>query len=180
MVPTTDQLLFRQAGTANAANAGKGILIDDLRIESKGNPTGPQGPQGPAGGNGANGATGPQGVPGTQGTSGLTPSSTTTTGKVSVTSRSLRASKRRKVSVSVSCPRSNGLCEGRLNLIKSGKIIARQAFVVRGGRSGKVTFSLSKKAYAALKKSQRVKVDSFSRDLAGAASTSSKSLTLRK
>ena len=43
-----------------------------------------------------------------------------------------------------------------------------------------MTFTLSKKAYKALKKSQSVKVDSFARDLAGAASQSSKSVTLTK
>ncbi len=97
-----------------------------------------------------------------------------------MTSKSLKASKKRKVSVSVTCPRANGLCEGRLSLLKGGKVIARQSFLVRGGRSGKVTFTLSKKAYKALKKSQSVKVDSFARDLAGAASQSSKSITLTK
>lgn len=51
---------------------------------------------------------------------------------------------------------------------------------MRGGRSGKVTFTLSKRAYQALKKSQTMKVDSFSRDLAGLASESSKTLTLKK
>lgn len=57
-VPTTDQLLFREAGLANPATAGKGIRIDDLRIESSDGstatgtgglqgPAGPRGPQGP-------------------------------------------------------------------------------------------------------------------------------------
>ena len=99
------------------------------------------------------------------------PSSTTATGKVSLISKSLKVSKRtRKVSVGVSCPRTNGLCEGRLNLIRRGKTIARTNFVVRGGRSGNASVTLSKKAYKALKKSQSVKVDVFSRDLAGNAS----------
>ena len=160
---------------------------DTFDFEDAAGPTGPQGPQGiqgPQGASitgttGATGARGPQGAQGTQGTSGLTPSSTTTTGKV-VGSKSLKASKKRKVSVSVSCPRANGLCEGRLNLTKGGKTIARQSFLVRGGRTTTVTFTLSKKAYKALKKSQSVKVDSFSRDLAGAASETSKSLKLTK
>ena len=100
---------------------------------------------------------------------------------MSLVSKSLKVSKRtRKVSVGVSCPRTNGLCEGRLNLIRRGKTIARTAFVLRGGRSGSVSVTLSKKAYKALKKSQSVKVDVFSRDLAGNASAASKSLTLTK
>ena len=110
----------------------------------------------------------------------MTPSSFTSTSKVSLTSRSLKASKKRKVSVGVTCPRANGLCEGRLSLLKGSKTIARQSFLIRGGRSGKVTFTLSRKAYRALKKSQSVKVGSFSRDLAGVASEGTKSLTLTK
>ena len=105
----------------------------------------------------------------------------TTTGKVSLISKSLKvSSKSRKVSVSVSCPRANGLCEGRLSLVLKGKTIARTAFQVRGGRSGKVVATLSKKRYKALKKSQRLRVNVFSRDLAGTASSASKSLTLTK
>ena len=187
-------MLYRVSGAPQPANAGQGFLIDNLTTTSstpppppgpQGDP-GPQGipgPQGGAGGTGNTGATGargPQGAQGTQGDSSLTPSSTTSTGKVSVASKSLKASKKRKVSVSVSCPRANGLCEGRLNLLKSGKVISRQAFLVRGGRTSTVTFTLSRKAYRALKKSQSVKVDSFSRDLAGIASESSKSITLKK
>ena len=77
---------------------------------------------------------------------GLLPSSTTATGKVSLISKSLKVSKRtRKVSVGVSCPRTNGLCEGRLNLIRKGKTIARTNFVVRGGRSGNVSVTLSRR-----------------------------------
>jgi len=145
-------------------------------FESEPGPTGPQGAQGTpgtAGGNGQPGATGVSGA--------FVPSSTTVTGKVSLISKSLKVSKRsRKVSVGVSCPRTNGLCEGRLNLIRRGKTIARTNFVVRGGRSGNASVTLSKKAYKALKKSQSVKVDVFSRDLAGNASSASKSLTLKK
>ena len=48
-VPTTDGLLFRINTGAEAGNAGQGILLDDLRLESSGNPTGPQGPQGDPG-----------------------------------------------------------------------------------------------------------------------------------
>jgi hypothetical protein len=155
-------------------------------FESEAGPTGPQGNAGTNGTNGATGATGqsgaqgPQGLQGAQGTQGLTPSSTTTTGRVSLVSKSLKAGKNRKVSVSITCPRANGLCEGRLSLLVKGKTIARSAFEVKGGRSGKVTVTLSKKAYKALKKSQSAKVNVFSRDNAGNASSASKSLTLKK
>jgi hypothetical protein len=173
-----DQGSGNQGGKADAdalylGVAGQGQTTFDFEAEP--GPTGPQGNQGPQG------AQGPQGTSGAQGTAGLTPSSVTTTAKVSLVSKSLKVSKRtRKATITVSCPRANGLCEGRLNLIKKGKTIGRTAFVVRGGRSSNVGVNLSKKAYKGLKKSQQVRIDVFSRDLAGNASSASKSLTLKK
>ena len=69
---------------------------------------------GPTGRPGATaGATGTAGQPGAvraprarRATQGLTPRSSKSTGKVAVTSRSLKASKRRKVSVNITCPRA--------------------------------------------------------------------------
>lgn len=134
--------------------------------------------------NPTNGATGPQGLPGAagaQGTSGLTPSSTTVkTKKTVVSSRSLRVSKSRKLKVKVTCPRSNGLCEGTIKIARKGKVIARQAFLVRGGRSGTFTIRMSKSQYKKLKKSQKVSVNLFSRDTTGAAARTAKTVTLKK
>ncbi len=97
-----------------------------------------------------------------------------------VNSRSLRSSKSRKLKVKVTCPRSNGLCEGSIKIVRKGKVIARQSFLVRGGRSGTFTLRLSKSQYKKLKKSQKVSVNLFSRDTTGAASRTSKTVTLKK
>lgn len=142
------------------------------------------GPTGPAGTDGTPGARGPAGTTGAQGptgTSGVTPSSTTTkTKKVVVASKSLTLSKKsRKSVVQVTCPRSDGLCEGTIKIVYKGKVIARQAFLVRGARSGKFTVRLSKSNLRKIGKSKRVAVNVFSRDLTGAASNSSKKVTLK-
>ncbi len=134
---------------------------------------GAAGPQGPAGATGATGATGAQGL--------STSSTKLKTKKAVVKSRSLRVKrKNRTLRVKVSCPRSNGLCEGQIKILRKGKVIARHNFLVRGGRSATFPVRMGKRRYKSLKKSQKVKVALFSRDTNGAASRASKTVTLKK
>jgi hypothetical protein len=147
------------------SQAGQGQTTFDFEQEA--------GPTGPAGTNGTNGA---QGSSGTFTSAGVTVS----TRRLVISSKSLKANTHRRVKVGVSCPKTNGLCEGRISLTRRGKTVARGLFVVRGGRSAKVALTVPKKVYEGLGKGKRVGVSVFSRDLAGAASTSSTKLTLKK
>jgi hypothetical protein len=128
-----------------------------------------------------NGTSGANGTNGTNGANGLTPSSvTTTTSKVVIASKSVKFSaKSRKGRVKVTCPRTDGLCQGTISISYKGKAIGRQAFLVRGGRSGTFTLRLSKSALNKLGKGKKVSVSVFSRDLSGAASSSSGKVTLK-
>jgi Collagen triple helix repeat (20 copies) len=69
-VPTVDSLLFRVGGTSHPAFAGKGFLVDDVRLESF--TPGPGGPAGPKGDTGDTGSTGPKGDTGSTGPKGDT------------------------------------------------------------------------------------------------------------
>jgi hypothetical protein len=64
---TVDSLIFRTGGTAAPGNAGKGFLIDNVRLSTPA--TGLTGPQGPTG---ATGPAGPQGNTGETGAAGNT------------------------------------------------------------------------------------------------------------
>jgi len=58
LVPTVDKVLFREAGTANAGNAGQGFLIDNLGLTSAPTPTTTTG----GGGGGTGGVAGQTGT----------------------------------------------------------------------------------------------------------------------
>jgi hypothetical protein len=186
-IPTIDQLLFAERNSPSAnvtSNAGKGILIDDLRIQS-GDDTGQQGipgSQGNPGAPGTPGTAGAQGATGPQGTSGTFTFAGTTVNTKAVTlgTGSLKPNRKRQVKVSVSCPRSDGLCEGNLKLARGRTVLARGGFFVRGGRTSKVTLTIGRRAYRSLGKSSSANLSVFSRDLAGAASTFGKKVTLKK
>lgn len=98
----------------------------------------------------------------------------------SVASKALRASARKRVaSVSLSCPRENRLCQGVVYLVYKKRTLARRAFLIGGGKTTKLNVKLSKGAMKRLGRSRKkVKVNVFSRDGAGIASTNSRTVTL--
>ncbi len=180
LVPTTDQLMFRQAGDAFPANAGKGLLFDDLRIETSGNPTGPAGPpgedgddgedgedgddgndgndgndgaDGADGANGANGARGPAGPQGPAGDSG---------GVLGVTRQSagLRLAidrartKGRRIAVRTRCTGDSGRCKGKVDLVArvNGRSVrlGTKSFNVAAGKVAVVRVTLSRRGRSLL------------------------------
>ena len=103
-----------------------------------------------------------------------------------IRSRGLRV-RRGLVTVALTCPPANGLCEGRVNLALPGTTsqrrrvcnLASKAFEIRGGRSGNVTLRLGKPALRRLGRGKRVRISVFQRDVAGNASTAGKTVLLR-
>lgn len=155
-IPTTDQLLFRQAGPAAPATAGKGFLFDDLRIETNGNPTGPAGPPGTNGTNGTNGAngqTGPQGPAGADGDAG---------GVLGVQRQSAgirlaidrRRTKGRRIAVRTRCTGDSGRCKGKVDLVAriNGRRVrlGTKSFNVAAGKVGVVRVTLSRRGRSLL------------------------------
>jgi hypothetical protein len=184
-----DSLLFRTGGTAVPASSGLGFLVDNLRLQTFGGPNGPQGPQGPAGDDGDDGAQGPQGTqgaPGPRGQQGLpgprTPDAPAETDSaVSIAGSGLRASRRRIVRVRVSCPEGAGLCEGRVRLRTGRLTLGTKSFVLREGRSSRLSVKLSRRAFRRVKARsiRRTRVTVFSRDLDGDAAESGRTLRIR-
>ncbi len=96
-------------------------------------------------------------------------------------SRSLKISRRKRVvSVSVRCAKASRLCQGVVYLKYRKRTLARRAFLIRGGRTTKLNVKLSKRAIRRLGRSKkRIRVNLFSRDGAGIASTSTRTVILR-
>jgi hypothetical protein len=187
-VPLIDNLLFRSSGTAAPATAGNGFLFDNVRVETFGGPNGPQGPvgaQGSQGTAGAQGATGAQGAAGAQGAQGLPGQNASaeqkTSNPVAIAASALRASRTGVVSVPISCPAGSGLCEGVITLTNGRTLLGSKRFVFRAGRNGNVSVRLSRAALAKVRsrKIKNARVSVFSRDLAGDATESVKTVTLR-
>lgn len=97
-----------------------------------------------------------------------------------IVTRSLRVRRNRRIVARIRCPRENGVCEGRLRIIRNGRLLASSGFLVRGGRSGRVVLRVSRRQFRSLRRSQRVRVTAFSRDSAGTASDSGKQVRLTK
>jgi hypothetical protein len=167
-VPTVDSLLLREGGSSNAGQQGKGFLIDDVRIEST-SPGAGVGPAGPAGAAGPGGPAGPS-----------TPASQAQPNPVTVASTSLKADKKGRIAVRLSCPQGAGLCDGRLVLTAGSKRLGRSDFTIAGGRAQTVRIKLSRSALSRLARSTRVKASVFSRDAKGTAAQTAKTLTLTK
>jgi hypothetical protein len=187
-VPTTDSLIWRTAGTAVPANAGKGFVVDNVRVESFGGPNGPQGPQGTQGQQGTQGAQGSQGntgAQGTQGAQGLPGQNASleqkTSNPVAIAASALRASRSGVVSVPITCPAGSGLCEGVVTLTNGRTLLGSKRFVIRAGRNGNVSVRLSSTALAKVRsrKIKTARISVLSRDLAGDATETVKSVSLR-
>ena len=146
-VPTVDSLLIRQAGPAFPANAGKGFLIDDFRLETSGNPTGPTGPAGPGDPNGAQVPAGPQGPPADSGgvlgvQSGF-----------AIQSRSVkRLGRGRSIVVRVVCTGTK-TCRGTLTLrTRGGRKLGTARYSVNGNKSKRVRLRLTRSARSLLRR----------------------------
>jgi hypothetical protein len=195
-VPLIDNLLFRSSGTAAPATAGAGFLFDNVRIDTFGGlngPQGPQGTQGPQGNPGARGATGETGAPGATGGSGAnggqgpqglpgptTPAATEEDNPVTIASGALRASRAGVVRVPVSCPAGAGLCEGVVSLTSGRTGLGSKRFVLRGGRSARVSVRLSRSALSRIRarRIRSARVSAFSRDIDGDASETVRTVRL--
>ncbi len=102
---------------------------------------------------------------------------TTPTG---VASKSLKVSRRKRVvTVSLRCAKQNRLCQGVVYLVYRKRTLGRRAFLIGGGKTTKLRVKLYKNGVKRLgRKRRKVKLNVFSRDGAGIASTSSRTIRL--
>ncbi|MEA2389299.1 MAG: hypothetical protein QOG41_2072, partial [Thermoleophilaceae bacterium] len=137
-----------------------------------------------AGAQGTQGPPGPQGDPGPKGDTGdpgpSTPSSPAQPNPVLVLSNTLRATKQRIVSISVSCPNAAGLCDGRLGLGVGSSTLGNTAFLVNGGNRAVLRLKVSAAGLKAAIKKKKVTVVVLSRDNAGTAAFTTKVVKFRK
>jgi hypothetical protein len=149
-----------------------------FEVSSQAGPTGPQGPQGDPGTTGPQGPQGPAGPEGPAGPS--TPASPAQPNPVLVLSNSLRATKQRIVSVSISCPPAAGLCDGRLGIGVGSATLGNTAFLVNGGNRAVVRLRGGAKIIKTAIKKKKVTVVVLSRDNAGTAALTTKVVKFRK
>jgi Right handed beta helix region len=139
------------------------------------------GQNGTNGTNGQDGATGPQGPVGPQGPEGpSTPASPAQPNPVLILSNSLRATKQRIVSVSISCPAAAGLCDGRLGIGVGNATLGNTAFLVNGGNRAVIRLRGGAKVIKSAIKRKKVTVVVLSRDNAGTAALTTKVVSFRK
>ena len=205
LVPLIDNLLLRPSSTSPAGTPaeltalnGNGFLFDNVRVETFGGPNGPQGPAGPTGPQGADGddgadgaagaqgAQGPQGAAGPTGPQGLPGASAPAApdepeNAVSIASGTLSASRSGIVRVPVSCPTDAGICEGIVSLTRGRSTLGTKRFVLRGGRSSRISVRLSRSARrsVAARRITSTRVSVFSRDLDGDATETVRTLRIR-
>jgi hypothetical protein len=149
-----------------------------FEVSSQAGPTGPPGPQGDPG------TTGPQGPQGTQGPEGpagpSTPASPAQPNPVLVLSNSLRATKQRIVSISISCPSAAGLCDGRIGIGIGNTTLGNTSFLVNGGNRAVIRIKGTAKAIRTAIKKKKVTIVVLSRDNAGTAALTTKAVKFRK
>jgi hypothetical protein len=116
---------------------------------------GPQGPQGP-------------------------PGSAAQPNPVLILSNSLRATKQRIVSVSISCPTAAGLCDGRLGIGSGNATLGNVSFLVQGGSKAVIRLRFTKAGVKRAVKRKKVTVVVLSRDNAGTAALTTKVVQFRK
>ena len=123
-------------------------------------------PTGPGGG----GTTPPGGgVPPGQGGAGGAPGTDRLAPRVRVRPRRLRVSRRGRVKLRVSCPRSEQLCRVDLKLRRAGATLARKRFRVAGGKTRRVSLRLRRATRRRLSRrgSLRAVAAAAARDVAG-------------
>jgi parallel beta-helix repeat protein len=172
--------LYTAGGTAGQGNAtasadAQSVTTSNFEVSSQ---VGPQGNPGTNGTNGTNGAQGPQGEQGPPGPS--TPATPAEPNPVLILSNSLRATKQRIVSVSISCPVAAGLCDGRLGLGVGASTLGNVAFLVRGGNRAVIRIKVTAKGLKTAIKKKKVTVVTLSRDNAGTAAFMTKLVKFRK
>jgi hypothetical protein len=162
-------------------------------------PTGPQGPtgangtngtngtngaQGPTGSTGPQGATGPAGATGPKGDTGAqgpsTPAGQAEPNPVKVVSTSLKADKKRRISIKLRCPKAAGLCDGRVGVGVGKTTLGNKAFLINGGKTVTIRITVPAKALKKAIKKKKVTVVVLSRDNAGTAALVSKSVKFKK
>jgi hypothetical protein len=121
-------------------------------------------------------------TPGAGGSTGTTVSAAqqAKTVAASTSAKRLKISLRKRVaSVPVSCAKSNRLCQGAVYLVYAKHTLGHRSFLIAGGKTTKLGVRFSKRATKRLgKKTRKVKVNLFSRDGNGVASTSSQTIRL--
>jgi hypothetical protein len=189
-----DNVRLQSFGGANGAQGPQGTQGNPGGQGPQGNPGGQGSPgadgadgadgakgdagsQGSAGANGQTGPAGPQGLPG----AGAAQAPSETDNPVSIASGTLRASRSGVVRVPISCPADAGLCEGTVQLTSGRTSLGSKRFVLRGGRSSRLSVKLTKSAQRRLKARslKRARVSVFSRDLQGDATETVRTLSIR-
>jgi hypothetical protein len=119
-------------------------------------------------------------TPGGGGSTTVSASQQAKTEAASTTAKRLKISLRKRVvSVPVSCAKANRLCQGAVYLVYAKHTLGHRSFLIGGGKTTKLRVRFSKSATKRLgKKTRRVKVNLFSRDGNGVASTSSQTIRL--
>jgi hypothetical protein len=84
------------------------------------------------------------------------------------------------VNVSISCPKAAGLCDGRVRLAVGKSTRGSSSFLVNGGRNAVLRLRLSAAAINSAIRRKKVNVSVFSRDNAGAATLTQKSVKFVK
>jgi len=177
-------------GTETTASSQTVRFGDLIGLRRTGGPSAP-GSDGDGGGDGDGtdtvgggdaGGGGSGGGAGTGTSQDLVPAELQTTRPLTVASRSVSLSTRKRVvTVPLRCPKANRLCEGAVSLVYRKRRLARRAFLIAGGRTTKLRMKLSKRAMRRLGRSRRrVTVNLFSRDGYGIASRGTQTVTLTK
>jgi hypothetical protein len=142
---------------------------------------GDAGAQGPTGATGPIGATGPAGATGPQGPAGpSTPAGQAEPNPVKIVSKSLKPDKRRRISIKLRCPTAAGLCDGRVGVGVGKTTLGNAPFLIRGGKSLTIRFTVSANALKKAIKAKKVTVVVLSRDNAGTAALTQASVKFKK
>jgi hypothetical protein len=90
--------------------------------------------------------------------------------RVTISKRTVRASRSGKVTVRVSCPRSALHCQVNLVLRRAGRQLGHRLVTVGGGKTAKVTVRLTRAARKQLARARSLKVDVVATSTAAARS----------
>lgn len=100
--------------------------------------------------------------------------------RVRLTPKTVRVTSRRKLALRVSCPSGEDSCRTTIQLKSGRSTIARKTTLVSGGKTKRVSLTLSRKGYRTLvrRRSLRVQASAAARDGAGNAATTRTTIKL--
>jgi hypothetical protein len=144
-------------GNVTASADSQSVTTSNFTLSSDAGPQGPAGSAGPAG---------PAADPAQP-------------HPVVIRSSSLRATKQRMIKVGITCPNASGMCDGRLAIGAGSTTLGNTRFLVRGGSRATIKIKGSANAIKKAVRRKKVTVIAFSRDNAGTATLTTKSVKFR-